>query len=639
MNNKLTASKTSITKINNLIFVLSTFFLDRLKTLFSSLFTTCAKLLPTHYFYTERSRSALLTVSCSLLTIILTLSPLNSTAQKEAHNWYFGNNAGITFNTVPPSLLPSSNMSIEHGSTTFSDKQGNLLFYTNGDFIRNMHRTPMENYTTSHYFSGAITNSLSIPFHNDSTKYHLFNVSTGNSKSNKTNFGLFHSIIEPYYNNGIGRVTIRDDFIFGTTYEKMAITKHANGKDWWLLIHEFASNKFLSFLIDENGLNSTPVISEIGYTIPNIERVTKGYLRFSPNGKYCAIAYPFESDIMELLKFNNETGKLSDVLTFTNFQDPFGLEFSPDNSKLYVTSVLQEEQTPPDTIFQLDISSYNLQDISNSKTMIHTSGDEIYDRLGGLQMGPDQKLYFAIFYGDYIGVINQPNLTGLACDVNHNGVYLGGGSNKCDKGLPFFPQNYLNPADFSFISNCAGNPIPFTLTNSDNITSVSWDFGDGETSTETNPIHTYNNPGTYQVLLEVVFNGTIYNDSRNIEITGGPIFTITPSSLECEGEDMQLSAPTGYSSYEWSNGGTTASTTVNSSGTYTCIINDNGGCLSSESYDLVMNQPDNVSFTNPNAVCSGETAVELNGGLPTGGVYSGSHVSAGYFNAQAAGIG
>ncbi|NPD48327.1 hypothetical protein, partial [Lentimicrobium sp. S6] len=42
---------------------------------------------------------------------------------------------------------------------------------------------------------------------------------------------------------------------------------------------------------------------------------------------------------------------------------------------------------------------------------------------------------------------------------------------------------------------------------------------------------------------------------------------------------------------------------------------------------------------NPNAVCSGETAVELNGGLPTGGVYSGSHVSAGYFNAQAAGIG
>jgi PKD repeat protein len=33
------------------------------------------------------------------------------------------------------------------------------------------------------------------------------------------------------------------------------------------------------------------------------------------------------------------------------------------------------------------------------------------------------------------------------------------------------------------------------------ITSWKWDFGDGETSTEQHPIHTYNKPGEFVVIL------------------------------------------------------------------------------------------------------------------------------------------
>jgi PKD repeat protein len=39
------------------------------------------------------------------------------------------------------------------------------------------------------------------------------------------------------------------------------------------------------------------------------------------------------------------------------------------------------------------------------------------------------------------------------------------------------------------------------------ITTWLWDFGDGETSTERNPAHTYNNPGTYTVTLKVIGPG------------------------------------------------------------------------------------------------------------------------------------
>ncbi len=50
-------------------------------------------------------------------------------AQKEANIWYFGRNAGIDFNTTPPTALTDGEINTLEGCTTFSDKNGNLLFY------------------------------------------------------------------------------------------------------------------------------------------------------------------------------------------------------------------------------------------------------------------------------------------------------------------------------------------------------------------------------------------------------------------------------------------------------------------------------------------------------------------------------
>ena len=45
--------------------------------------------------------------------------------------------------------------------------------------------------------------------------------------------------------------------------------------------------------------------------------------------------------------------------------------------------------------------------------------------------------------------------------------------------------------------------VNFSDESTDDITSCLWDFGDGETSTEQNPNHTYDNPGIYTVSLSV----------------------------------------------------------------------------------------------------------------------------------------
>jgi gliding motility-associated-like protein len=569
--------------------------------------------------------------------LVLCLLIGSASAQKEAHNWYFGYFAGFTFNTDPPSALPTSPMNAPYGCTSFSDRQGNLLFYSNGQAVWNADHQIMENgeFDFSIQFQNSTVSSIAIPFHNDSSQYHLFTI-TSSFTSKSEDFGLYYSVVEPYYNSGQGRLTIKEQFIYANVREKMAITRHANGKDWWLLTHEFESSKFAAFIIDDNGLNSDPIITDIGYYVEDRLENIKGYLRFSPNGQYVAIAYPFFADVVELFKFNNETGILTDVITFTDFEDPYGLEFSPDNSKLYVTTSVVGMGPIPDTLYQFDISDYNYTSIHNSKSTILIS--EVWDRLGNLQMGPDKKMYFSRNESEYIGVINYPNLSGLACDYELNAVYLGG--NICWKSLPVFTQSYLNPADFSFENACAGAEVQFTLTNSFNVQSVSWVFGDGGNSSDFNPTHTYANPGVYTVVLNVTaVGGTVYTDERDIEISDGPDFSITPGTFACEGEEMNLSVPAGYVSYSWSTGSTTNTTLVSNSGNYSCTITDAEGCTKTENYNLQMNPLPNVGLSNPADVCVNETAVPLSGGEPPGGSYSGNFVSGGSFNANAAGLG
>ena len=69
-------------------------------------------------------------------------------------------------------------------------------------------------------------------------------------------------------------------------------------------------------------------------------------------------------------------------------------------------------------------------------------------------------------------------------------------------------------ASFDFLQN--GFEISF-LNNSTTFDSCSWDFGDGDGSINTNPVHTYSNEGEYNVIL-TVYN-TCGEDSCNAEIS------------------------------------------------------------------------------------------------------------------------
>ena len=66
------------------------------------------------------------------------------------------------------------------------------------------------------------------------------------------------------------------------------------------------------------------------------------------------------------------------------------------------------------------------------------------------------------------------------------------------------------PLSVDFTSTVEGGTLPYEYL---------WNFGDGSTSTETNPSHTYTDPGMYVVWLEVTDSASKTNRSTELTIT------------------------------------------------------------------------------------------------------------------------
>ena len=146
-------------------------------------------------------------------------------------------------------------------------------------------------------------------------------------------------------------------------------------------------------------------------------------------------------------------------------------------------------------------------------------------------------------------------------------------------------------ANFSVNSNdVCSTPMISTFTNSSTGgTNYEWNFGDGQTSTLTNPVHTYNSPGNYTVSLIVT---TIYGckDTAEILVSNfvGPTVSFTmPTDTICQFDELQFVATsTLASSLQWNFGdgnivtGNPASYTYTQSGIFPVelIAFGAGGC-------------------------------------------------------------
>ena len=255
-----------------------------------------------------------------LATIFLLLFIGQSYAQiQNADHWRFGNWAGIDFSSGSAVSVIGSPLRAGEGSASYSDDNGNLLFYTNAvegngftSSIWNSNDQVMPNGNITGLFGEAtpMQSSIIVPVVDSQDEYYLFTVDgyenyyTGNYK------GLSYSIIDMSMDGGQGDISSVTTSIYAPTSpwlaEHVAVTRHINMVDYWLVVHEDNSwtnqdtcSKFLVYEITNAGISS-PIIQFIG---DGVGQGLQSTMEFSPQGDKLAYTH-------EIFDFDRSNGCL-----------------------------------------------------------------------------------------------------------------------------------------------------------------------------------------------------------------------------------------------------------------------------------------------------------------------------------------
>jgi len=376
-------------------------------------------------------------------------------AQNQAANWYFGYGAGIKFDVASGTVNSVNNgsLSTNEGSTSISDENGNLLFYTDGSIVYNRNHQIMQNGSGLFGDSSSTQSALIVPKPDDVNIYYVFTV---DNRLDGNDFGLNYSVVDITLAGGLGSVTNKNVNLLEFCSEKIsAVIKDCVTKSIWVITLASENgglgpiNSYHAFEVNNSGVSTTPVTS----TFNNLNIFDKrGYLKLSPDGN-TMVSANVQSGLY-LYDFDSATGIVSNQQQlYINSNSPlaYGVEFSPNSELLYVHS--SNDFFDPDSQAEANNPANHTSTLTQFNLLapdIQASAYTVDDRAlyrGGLQLGPNGKIYRALSatYSQglpYLGVINSPNNIGAACNYQHNAVSLA--PNNSSQGLPPFIQSLFN---------------------------------------------------------------------------------------------------------------------------------------------------------------------------------------------------
>ena len=416
------------------------------------------------------------------------------------------------------------------------------------------------------------TQTISIPLPNSTDKYYI--ISLEEAASYNTGVATY-SEVDMSLDGGLGDVTLTKGLPFeNSSTEKITAVKHANGVDYWLLLHKRNSGIYLSYLLTASGISSVSIESNVGVLLADGDMgAYTGYLKASLDGSMVAAAHGDNGT--EVLQFDNSTG-FFELLVHIQ-ERHYGVEFSPNNNLLYVTAAGNFG-----SIYQYNLLAGSDSAIINSRIEIGPTGG-IY--AGALQIAPDHKIYHSSPYKDSIGVINNPNNLGVSCNYIAEGFWLAG--KKTSHGLPSF---YNSATDFSIniksFNKCFGDSTQFNFSSTSSIDSAFWIFDDPitgiyNTSSLLNTIHVFSKTGSYNVSLLTISGGISKTTVSTINIARSPTIDLGRDTILCREGTIILDATTENATYLWQDNSTDSIFEVSNQGTYWVMIDVNN-CIASD---------------------------------------------------------
>lgn len=470
------------------------------------------------------------------LCIIFLCLFCNLQAQEEASNWYFGDKAGLKFSTSTVTAIGDGNIMAIEGCAAISDRNGNLLFYTDGEKIFDRSHSLMQNGDGLKGHVSASQSAVIVPRPTMPERYFVFTVDKPNYFEDPDDpiEGVHFSEIDMSLNNGYGAVIAGQKNIHLQTYdtripnevefknsEKITAVISGDCTSYWVMTQ--LGNKFYSFNVNADGVNTEPVISTVstGFSplinAADVNITAIGYMKVSPDGSKLAAAYAAtrlghprnggerKTGQAYIYDFDNITGRVSNEKLLLSEAYPYGVEFSPNSKKIYISSSTfgGDDSFQSGEVFQFDATSATP---STTQKLINSSSNVA----GALQLAIDGKIYRAGYPAgtgadsfSRLSVIDRPNDNGPNVGYRHNHFDIS--PKKVKLGLPGFVQSFFNDS-FDYEEICFGDATKFEIIDSDYDT-VLWDFGDGTSSYEEAPEHVYAEPGSYIVSLTKFVNG------------------------------------------------------------------------------------------------------------------------------------
>ncbi|MCU0359091.1 MAG: hypothetical protein MUF75_00005, partial [Bacteroidia bacterium] len=514
--------------------------------------------------------------------LAILLGQLPALSQNENKKWYFGANAGLDFMTNPPTIVTGAMLSQE-GCSSIADANGNLLFYTNGINVWTATHTLMASPGALQGNPSSCQSGVIVKQPGSNTIYYIF--------SNMANFGappngLKYSIVDMSLAGGAGSVTAINIPLVSNTTEQVTSVRHFNGVDVWVMTRSMSASIYHAFLVTSTGVNTISVQSNINANGAG----QVGSIKFSPDG--LKLAAGLSNVNLDIYDFNTATGQLSNhmALTCPPGNNACWVEFSPDGSKVYCNGWSSAQ-----------ITQFNL--CAGSPTAVAASGVNIMSAnpAGCLQVATDGKIYVAHSNQTFLGVINSPNLVGLACNYVNNGQSVA--PNQSRQGLPNFITSGFAPPPTQFtttigtMTNGIGcmtasftSPPPATLAAlgcsafSGSLTSMLWNFGDpgsgsSNTTTISHPIHQFSQLGNFTVSLILNYNnGTFFDTIQQVLNITLPCISVSSTSITCANlgsATVTALGGVGPFSYTWHPSAQTSSVANGlSPGTYTITVHD-----------------------------------------------------------------
>ncbi len=381
-----------------------------------------------------------------IFCLLFCLVGLNCFGQTDEY-WNFRKTALVFKSSVGVIDTNNNNcttVTIANCHTSVCDTRGNLLFYSNGYNIYDKNNNIMPNgnhFNHSTYGDIYINGNSSypvnkgaiiIPFVKDTNRFYMFYNDLDYEEQPSNNLlpsKLRLLVIDKSLNGGLGDVVFKDStLLVGDTLVNGNIfaTRNANGKDWWVILKKYHSDKYFIIPIDSNGVGS-PFVQHIGtaYTVPYTYPASGDISMNGDKLVYLNISLNYLNGQLDVLNFDRCTGTLSnpktEVIPFISNGDTlywWTSCISPNGRFLYTTT--------GNHMWQLDLNNNN---IINSRVNVgdwdgsHTPFASYFYQM---KNAIDNKTYVSCYGGNsYIHVINKPDSFGMACNFVQKQIFVG----------------------------------------------------------------------------------------------------------------------------------------------------------------------------------------------------------------------